>query len=53
VLPVLLGIALYMLNPTQMNAFVTDPVGFRLMELAIVLEVIGALAIRKIVAVEY
>ena len=52
-LPGLLGIALYLLNPAQMNAFVTDPVGFRLMELAIVLQVIGAVAIRKIVAVEY
>jgi tight adherence protein B len=52
-LPVVLGIALYTFNPGQFSAFVSDPVGFRLMEVAIALEVIGAVAIRKILAVDY
>ena len=52
-LPAALGLALYILNPTQMNAFVKDPLGFRLLELAIVLQLVGVVAIRKIVAVQY
>ena len=52
-LPVVLGIALYAINPEHMHAFLDDPLGVRLMELAIVLEVVGTIAIRKIVSIDY
>jgi tight adherence protein B len=52
-LPVVLGAVLYMLNPTQMNEFVRDPVGVRLFEFAIGLQVVGLVAIRKILEVNY
>jgi tight adherence protein B len=52
-LPVVLAIAFYLMNPSQMKAFVADPVGLRLFETAIVLEVVGVVAIRKILKVEY
>jgi tight adherence protein B len=52
-LPIVLALALYTINPTQMQEFLRDPVGIRLMQLALALEVIGAVAIRKIVSVDY
>ena len=52
-LPVFLAIALSIINPTQMHSFISDPVGMRLFELAIGLQVAGAFAIRKILEVEY
>ncbi len=39
--------------PEHMNAFVSDPLGVRLIIVALVLQVIGTLAIRKIVNVEF
>ena len=52
-LPLVLGIALYLINPEQIIAFMADPVGIRLFELAIGLEVVGLFSIRKILAVDY
>jgi tight adherence protein B len=52
-LPIVLAIALYLVNPLQMRAFAADPLGLRLLETAIVLEVVGAFAIKKILEVEY
>ena len=39
--------------PEHMNTFVTDPLGMRMILVALVLQVIGTLAIRKIVNVEF
>jgi tight adherence protein B len=52
-LPVFLAVILYLFNPAQMNAFLRDPIGARLMEGALVLQVVGVFLIRKIVTVEY
>jgi tight adherence protein B len=51
--PVVLGLVLFLLRPDHMYAFVRDPLGFRLLELAIALQVIGIVAIRKLVKIEY
>jgi tight adherence protein B len=51
-LPLLLGVILFALRPDQMHEFLADPIGWRLFESAIVLEIIGALAIRKILEVD-
>jgi tight adherence protein B len=52
-LPIALALVLFYVNPSQMIAFLADPVGVRLMEAAIVLQVVGMLLIRKIVTVAY
>jgi tight adherence protein B len=52
-LPVILGIALFIINPTQMQSFIADPLGIRLFELAVGLQVVGAFAIRKVLEVGY
>jgi tight adherence protein B len=52
-LPVGLGLIIYLFNPTHVNAFLKDPLGLRMLEVALILEVIGAVLIRKIVSVEY
>jgi tight adherence protein B len=52
-LPVALGALLYFFNPGHMTAFVSDPLGFRLLMLAVVLQVVGTVAIRKIVQVDF
>jgi tight adherence protein B len=51
--PVGLGVVLYLVNPTHMGVFVTDPLGFRLLETAAALQVAGFVMIRKIVQVEF
>ena len=51
--PVVLGFVLYLVNPAHMAAFIQDPLGVRLLETAIVLQVTGFLMIRKIVEVEF
>ena len=52
-LPLVLGGILYLFNPTHVAEFVKDPLGLRMLQAALVLEVIGAVFIRKIVSVEY
>ena len=52
-LPIGLAAILYAFNSGHMNAFVKDSLGIRMLEGAAVLELIGAVLIRKIVAVEY
>ncbi len=52
-LPIVLGGVLYAVNPQQMQAFIVDPVGVRLFELAIGLQIAGLIAIRKILEVDY
>ncbi len=53
VLPVALAVMLFLFNPTHMTAFMRDPLGFRLLELALFLQVVGSVAIRKIVKVDF
>ena len=52
-LPVVLGLALYALNPDQMQEFVADPMGFRLLMIAIGLEIAGVIVIRQILRTDY
>jgi tight adherence protein B len=52
-LPVVLGVALFALNPGQMQSFIGDPAGFRLLMTAIGLEIVGVIAIRQILRTEY
>jgi tight adherence protein B len=52
-LPAVIALGMYWLDPDQMTEFVKDPTGFKLFMLAIVLEVVGAFAIKKIVQVDY
>jgi tight adherence protein B len=52
-MPPALFVLLMMVAPEHMNAFVTDPLGIRMIVFALVLQVIGTLAIRKIVNVEF
>jgi tight adherence protein B len=53
VLPLVVGVGIYLVNPEQMQSFVTDPMGLRLFELAIVLEIVGVAAISRIIKVDY
>lgn len=52
-LPVVLGMALFAFNPGEMQAFVTDPTGFRLLLAALGLETAGVITIRRILRTEY
>ena len=51
-LPVVLGIALYLVNPTYMTLLWTTPIGLKLMYAAAIMMVVGTLIIRKIVRME-
>jgi tight adherence protein B len=52
-LPVVMGAIMYVVDPGQMIEFVTDPLGWRLLELAVLLELAGVFFIRQIVDVSY
>ena len=52
-LPVVLGAALYAMNPGEMRAFIADPIGFRLMLAALAMEVVGVITIRHILRTDY
>ena len=49
VLPVVLGAALYLVNPEHMSILWQNPVGVKLIYTAVVMTLIGGLIIRKIV----
>jgi tight adherence protein B len=51
--PIAVAIGMYMLDPAQMRGFIADPTGFRLLLTALLLELIGMVAIRRIVSVDY
>lgn len=51
-LPIVLGIALYIINPTTMSVLWTNPIGVKLLYAAAIMMIIGALIIRKIVNME-
>ncbi|WP_263419478.1 type II secretion system F family protein [Terriglobus albidus] len=48
-LPIVLGIALYLVNPKTMSVLWTNPVGIKLLYLSSAMTISGALIIRKIV----
>jgi tight adherence protein B len=52
-MPPSLGVALTLLSPDHMSLLWTDPIGIKMVVVAIVLQVVGTLAIRKLVDVEY
>ena len=52
-LPPCLGVALTLLSPNHMSLLWTDPIGIKMIIVAIVLQVVGTLLIRKLVDVEY
>jgi len=51
-LPIVLGIALYVVNPVLMSLLWTDPLGIKMLWVAFVMIVIGGLIIRHIVNME-
>ena len=51
-LPVLLGIGMYLLNPDGMSVLWKRPLGLKMLYTAAGMEVVGALIIRKIVAIQ-
>ena len=52
-MPPILFVMMMLAAPEHMNTFVTDPLGIRMILVALVLQVIGTLAIRRIVNVEF
>jgi tight adherence protein B len=52
-LPPVLALILFFLAPAHIMLLITDPIGQRLMAVAIVLQIIGTLAIRRIADVEF
>jgi len=51
ILPVALGFAMYLVHPEGISLLWTHPIGLKLLYTAIVMNVLGALAIRKIVRI--
>jgi tight adherence protein B len=51
-LPPLLFLAMYRLNPTYVMTLFTDPLGHKMLALAVVMQLVGALVIRKIVNIQ-
>jgi tight adherence protein B len=52
-LPPSLGVALTLLSPQHMSLLWTDPTGIKMVIVALILQVVGTLIIRKMVDVEY
>lgn len=52
-LPVMISVALMLINPSYMNVFFTTPRGRVMLAVSIVMEVIGFLAIRKVITIKY
>jgi tight adherence protein B len=51
-LPFVLFLAVQHLNPTYVNVLFTDPMGQKMLFVAVVMQVLGALVIRKIVNIK-
>jgi tight adherence protein B len=51
-LPLLVGGAVYYLNPDYVLLLVQHPLGWKMLQVAIVLQLVGAIAIRKIVDIK-
>jgi tight adherence protein B len=52
-LPPVLAVLLSMANPKAMRLLIEDPLGVRMVIVAVVLQVVGTLAIRRLVDIEY
>ena len=52
-MPPVLALAMVVIAPAHMSTFVEDPLGLRMILVAILLQVIGVIAIRRIVNVEF
>jgi len=52
-LPPSIAIALFILNPRQMMILTHDPLGVQMIALAVTLQIVGTLIIRKMVNIEY
>jgi tight adherence protein B len=52
-LPPALAIATFVLNPKHLGTLMDDPLGQRMIMVAIVLQILGVLTIRKLVDIEY
>jgi tight adherence protein B len=52
VMPVVLGLLMFAIDPVLMAAFLRSPVGIMLVGLALVFEIVAALMIRKIVGID-
>ena len=48
-----LAVGMLIVAPDQMTDFVADPLGVRMIIAALILQVVGTLAIRRIVNVEF
>jgi tight adherence protein B len=51
-MPVVLGFVLYLLDPQMMLAFVRSPIGLIILFVVVIMEICGALMIRKIVSID-
>lgn len=51
--PPILALLLYIVNPSHMTTFFTDPMGRQMLMYALFLQICGVLLIRKIVNIEY
>jgi tight adherence protein B len=52
ILPLVLGVGLYMINPHTMSTLWTRPIGVKLLYASAAMTIIGGLIIRKIVNME-
>jgi tight adherence protein B len=52
-MPPCLAVALFIINPNHMMILVRDPLGVQMIAMAITLQVIGTIVIRKLVNIEY
>jgi tight adherence protein B len=52
-LPPALAVATFVINPNHLGGLLGDPLGHRMIMIGVVLQVLGVLAIRKLVDIEY
>ena len=52
-LPLAIAGALFVITPHETKAFVDDPLGFRMIVVALALQAVGVVIIRRIISVEY
>ena len=51
-LPFVLFLAVYQLNPDYVKVLFTDPMGKKMLTVAVIMQIVGALVIRKIVNIK-
>ncbi|WP_213291287.1 type II secretion system F family protein, partial [Bradyrhizobium sp. sGM-13] len=52
-MPPALAAVMFFIAPEHMKTFIEDPLGVRMIIAAVILQVIGTIAVRRIVAVEF